>query len=175
MTVESPNKLGMKLVLIPPGEFQMESSDAALEQAVKMATELRRPETAVQVIGEQESPQHRVLLHKPYLMSTTEVTNAEFNKFAAAVNYAPQAVRLQTREKDQSTWGVAGHQDLDRLPVVHVSWNDAAAFCNWLSAEHGLNAGYRQDALGGWSIIEDSNSYRLPTEAEWEMPAERGR
>jgi formylglycine-generating enzyme len=40
-------------------------------------------------------------------------------------------------------------------PVVNVSWNDAVAFCQWLSRKEG-------------------KTYRLPTEAEWEYACRAG-
>ena len=53
------------------------------------------------------------------------------------------------------TWGWVGNDYLpdqaDR-PVVYVSWEDAVAFCTWLSTRTGLR-------------------YRLPTETEWEIAA----
>ena len=51
--------------------------------------------------------------------------------------------------KADYSWQKAGFEQTDEHPVVNVSWNDAVAFCDWLSRKEG-------------------KTYRLPTEAEWE-------
>ena len=53
------------------------------------------------------------------------------------------------------TPGMYGNQQTDEHPVVSVTWNDAVAFCEWLSKK-------------------ESKKYRLPTQAEWEYACRAG-
>lgn len=97
-----------------------------------------------------------VTLTKPFYIAETEVTNAQFRRFRS----------------DHSS-GVAENHTLDNSnqPVVRVSWNDAALFCNWLSEEEGLPPFYEVE--NGRVVGHNAGSigYRLPTEAEWAWSA----
>jgi formylglycine-generating enzyme required for sulfatase activity len=100
---------------------------------------------------------HKVTLFRPFYMGEREVTNAQFRQFRT--------------EHNSGSFGEHS-LDLDKQPVVRVSWEEAAEFCNWLSAQEGLPPAYQPVDGGGFVLTTPVNvGYRLPTEAEWEFVA----
>lgn len=59
-------------------------------------------------------------------------------------------------EATKNEWPEAGFKQTEEHPAVNVSWDDATAFCKWLT-EKERKAGF----------ITASQSYRLPTDLEW--------
>lgn len=97
-----------------------------------------------------------VELTRPFYLAVREVSNREFREF-----------------NDQHRSGTAGRHSLetDHHPVVRVTWEDAALYCNWLSEREGLPPVYvrRGETLVARSPLPIG--YRMPTEAEWAWAA----
>lgn len=107
--------------------------------------------------GRRPNEVHRqVTLKRPYYIGVTEVTNAQFRAF---------------RPGHMSGFVGKNTLDLDAQPVVRVSWDDAVAYCNWLSEQEGLPPAY--ELVNGRYVLKRpvTTGYRLPTEAEWEYAA----
>jgi formylglycine-generating enzyme required for sulfatase activity len=146
--VVQTNSIGMKFVLIPPGEFQMGSPKELIEE------EMKTPgiEDWYKERLPAEGPQHRVRITKPFYLGTYLVTQGEYQR-VTGVN--PSEFSATGQHKDQ----VAG-QETKQFPVEHVSWDDAVEFCRKLSEMP------EEKAAGRW--------YRLPSEAQWEYACRAG-
>ena len=103
------------------------------------------------------------------------ITNGEFAAFVADGGYAERSYwttngwKWKGNRAQPAYWTSSGFAG-PRQPVVGVSWYEAVAFCNWLSAKEGLTPAYDSDGKADLS----ASGYRLPTEVEWEYAASKG-
>ena len=153
------NSIGMKLVRVPAGTFTMGSKVSPKEVH-------QRYPGGKEEHYEGETP-HQVVLSHAFYMGIHEVTVGQFRRFVEADGYKTEAERdgsggygydSETNiyiQDPKYSWLHPGFEQDDNHPVVNVSWNDAVAFCRWLSRLEGLK-------------------YRLPTEAEWEYSCRAG-
>ncbi|MBF0108313.1 MAG: SUMF1/EgtB/PvdO family nonheme iron enzyme [Magnetococcales bacterium] len=86
-----------------------------------------------------EKPEHRVEL-SPFGLAETPVTNQHYGIFI-----------LETKYREPFYWRDQKYSD-PQQPVVGVAWQDAVAFCEWLSKKSG-------------------KEFFLPSEAQWEYAA----
>jgi formylglycine-generating enzyme required for sulfatase activity len=99
-----------------------------------------------------------VQLERPFYLGEREVTNAAYRQF-------------RPQHSSGSAEGVS--LDADNQPVVNVSWDDAARFCNWLSSRAGLPPAYVEANGRMQAVLPLSTGFRLPGEAEWAYVARK--
>ncbi len=107
--VVQTNSIGMNLVLIPPGEFQMGSPKEVIEEEMRRHADDgwyrdRLPS---------EGPQHLVRITKPYLIGMTDVTQEDYQRVMGG--------------------NPSKFQGNPKKPVEMVSWDEAMDFCRRLS------------------------------------------
>jgi formylglycine-generating enzyme required for sulfatase activity len=107
-----------------------------------------------------DQPVHPVKISKNFYIATYLTTFEEHDRYCSEVG--------RTRSSDK------GMGRGKKKPVCSISWYDAVAYCNWLSAQEGLEPAYSGN---GRAIVCDfaATGYRLPTEAEWEYAARGGK
>jgi formylglycine-generating enzyme len=164
-TLDLGGGVELNMVLIPAGEFMMGSRLSPSEAADRYDGEER-------MYRNSGYPQHRVRINQPFYIGSTEVTVGQFRQFIEATNYKTDAEkgspnlhngtpggyawgRGSTPWTENVNWRDPGFSQGDDSSVVMMSWNDAVAFCEWVSRKAGRR-------------------FRLPTEAEWEYACRAG-
>lgn len=169
---EMKNSLGMTLVRVPAGSFNM-GNDESVESLAAAYPQLERKRL---VDLKDEAPVHRVRIAHGFFLGKTEVTVGQFQRFLDASGYVPESIAdgtggygynaaydpATTQRGDafegrdpRYSWHNPGFAQTDAHPVLNVTWNDAVAMAHWLSKREGA-------------------TYRLPTEAEWEYACRAG-
>lgn len=141
---------GPAMVVLPVGSFLMGSPERERDRRSN------------------EGPQFRVRFDRGFALAMHETTVAEFRRFVEATGHRTDAERARRstiydersgsmRERSGIDWrhDEVGRVADSRLPVTHVSWNDAAAYAAWLAQTTG-------------------RPYRLPSESEFEYALRAG-
>ena len=126
-TVNLGSGVRLELVLVPAGAFVIGSVEGPAD----------------------EQPPAVVQIRQPFWMGACEVTNEQFRRFDPRHDCRYYGKR-HARQDDQGL-----PLNGPKQPVVRVSWQEAMAFCRWLSAETGME-------------------FSLPTEAQWEYACRAG-
>ena len=108
------NSIGMKLKLIPAGEFLMGSRDR--EEGHQ----------------DDEGPQHKVRITKPFYMGVTEVTQGQW---VSVMGTKPWTGKDYLKEGND-------------YPAVYVSWDEAVEYCEKMSTKE--NKSYRLPTEAEW-------------------------
>ncbi len=109
------NSIGMKLALIPAGEFDMGSDDSPTSASSEGGD-----------ANEDERPRHRVRITKPFYMGIYEVTQGEVERVLGVREsfYRPDGF---------GAFKLEGIDDTSRYPAEQVTWSRAVEFCKRLS------------------------------------------
>lgn len=137
-----------ELVRIEPGVFQMGTAD-----------DEQLPSEVPLVRIKEERPAHRVQIDYPFAIGRYEVSISEFAVFVAETDFETEQcfglVGAAWELLPTANWRDPGFVVTDDHPATCLSYDNFAVYLQWLSARTG-------------------QTYRFPTEAEWEFAARSG-
>ena len=126
-TIDLGGGITIELTLIPAGTFVMGAAEGYADEA----------------------PPTVVTIDEPFWMARTEITNAQFEAFDPSHD-------SKVEHRFSMQFGVRGfYVNGPEQPAVRISWNQAMAFCDWLTEKTG-------------------RTFTLPTEAQWEYACRAG-
>ncbi len=160
ITIDLGNDVQMEMVYIQSGSFYMGQSDSEKEWLINESGQQNYDR-----FFSHERPRRKVTLDG-FWIGQHAITVEQFRCFADDTGYKTRAeregsgfgydIRLdRVHSKEGINWRNPGWEQADDHPVVLVSWEDAMAFCRWISEKTGQN-------------------FILPTEAQWEYAARAG-
>lgn len=140
-----------ELVVIAPGTFIMGSTADETERGGVREQDRTR-----------EQPPRQVTISTGFALGRFELTVGEWRAFIDETGRAPGDVCI-TWDQSENAWGNVngadwwnvGYEQSDRHPIGCLDLADTQAYLDWLSEKTG-------------------QTYRLPTEAEWEYAARGG-
>jgi len=161
---------GMELVYIPPGEFLMGSTPE------ERAWALQNGGCDEKFVKREGEAPRKTTIKQGFWLGRTEVSVGQWRQFVAATSYVTDVEKKGEAFAyipEKRTFGTKagvnwkdpsyGFKLKDNHPVSCISWNDAMAFCVWLT---------EREAKAG--RLPPGYKVRLPTEAEWEYACRAG-
>lgn len=134
------NGFRFEMVLVLPGKF-------------KMGTE------------EPGAPAQDVQISTPFYLGKYPITVEQFEYFINDSHYVTEAEKDTSAQR--TTWTNPGFKQEKSHPVVFVSWNDANAFCSWLSEKSGIVVQLPMEAQWEYSA-RGPNNLKFPWGNEWD-------
>lgn len=169
--VEEPERAGTRVVVAAVAASVLVAALAfaySTRRPVSAPAGFARVEAGTYTIGSpadelgrgRDEQVHEVTLTHAFAIAHTEVTRGQWIDI------------MHTRPRAFEECG-------DECPVANISWLDAIAYTNQLSAESGFDPCYVVEGSGRartvtWSAGFECEGYRLPSEAEWEVAARAG-
>lgn len=133
---------GMRMLIVPAGEFIMGSTEAGVQQAVQLCRNSGEGNCGADQFANEMS--QRTVYLDAYYIDLTEVTNGQYAVCVQAGSCSAPLAGSSIYQPDSYYYNAA-YSD---YPVVHVTWYDARAYCRWAEKALPTEAQWEKAARG---------------------------